>query len=151
MPYDVSQEERSWITDGYLAVSSKRVFVLRGSKVEATYTISEMKHTKAEVTIGGGMLVTTIDGAQHFIVRYSAKHRTRFAYMARGINILSKGRTEKVESHERETVCPKCGRALTESGMCPKCDKKGGFFHDFKEMVTPYKWQAASSTISRRW
>lgn len=147
VPYDVSQEERSWITDGYLAVSSKRVFVLRGSKVAATYTISEMKHTRAEVTIGGGMLVTTINGVQHFIVRYSAKHRTRFAYMARGINILSKGRTEKVESHERETVCPKCGRALTESGQCPKCDKKGGFFHDFKEMVTPYKWQIVRITF----
>lgn len=147
VPYDVSQEDRSWITDGYLAVSSKRVFVLRGSEVVKTYTISQMKHTRAEVTIGGGMLVTTIDGVQNFIVRYSAKHRTRFAYMARGINILSKGRTEMVESHEHETQCPVCGRALTQSGICPKCADQGGLFRDFVKLVVPYRKRIVVITL----
>ena len=90
-------------------VTDKNICVFKGDECIRTYTVSDCSNTVSEVGVGVGMLVTQLDGRQQRILRYSSKHRTRFAYIARGINILSSGRTEEVVSKEYETVCEKCG------------------------------------------
>ena len=137
IPFDLS-EEGEWITDGLFVVSSLRIFVIRGDEIQKSFALKEIQKTRSEVTVGGGMLIARFSEGERFLVRYSAKHRTRYAYIARGMNILSGGRTEEVVSREKERVCPKCHRALTESGKCPHCNKQGGFFRNFMAMIRPY-------------
>ncbi len=63
----------------------------------------------------------------------------RYAYIARGLNILISGRYEEVESSEYEKICPKCGRVIPGTKQCPKCSKEGGFISVFLKMAKPYK------------
>ena len=139
IPYDVSDEGK-WISDGMLIVTTLRVVLVRAGEVEKSYDLKDIVKTRAEVTVGGGMLIARMGEKEQYITRYSAKHRTRYAYIARGMNILSRGRSEEVESKEKEKICPTCHRALSESGKCPHCDKQGGFFKNFMKMIEPY-WE----------
>jgi len=156
IPYDIGEDGR-WIDDGMCVVTGENVAAFEGDRLVEKLPIKMCCRTRAEAAVGAGMLVTEYgvrgneDGktseqgdtthpvTEKLIVRYSAKHRTRFAYIARGINILSGGRTEEVVSKEYESVCEICGRIIPGTKECPYCNKKGGFRHDFLGMLAPYK------------
>ena len=90
VPYDID-DDGQLIKDGMCVVTDKNICVFKGDECIRTYTVSDCSNTVSEVGVGVGMLVTQLDGRQQRILRYSSKHRTRFAYIARGINILSSG------------------------------------------------------------
>ncbi len=137
VPCDIDERSR-WTENGNCVVTSKNVYVVIEGKLAKKVALAECSHTKAEVTVGGGMLVSTVNGEKTLIARYSAKHRIRYSYIARGMNILSNGRTEEVVSKEYETMCPKCHRAIPGTKECPHCTKKGGFWSDFTKLLKPY-------------
>lgn len=137
VPCDID-EAGKWTDNGYTVVTSKNAYVIFDGKIATQVALSDCEKTKSEVTVGGGMLVTKYKGEQMILASYSAKHRVRYSYIARGINILSSGRDEEVISKEYETICPKCHRAIPGTKDCPHCTKKGGFFHDFKKLLKPY-------------
>lgn len=137
VPYDID-DDGQLIKDGMCVVTDKNICVFKGDECIRTYTVSDCSNTVSEVGVGVGMLVTQLDGRQQRILRYSSKHRTRFAYIARGINILSSGRTEEVVSKEYETVCEKCGHIIPGTRDCPHCGRKSGFVHDFIRLMAPY-------------
>ncbi|MBR6384221.1 MAG: ABC transporter ATP-binding protein [Lachnospiraceae bacterium] len=138
IPYDIDVDG-SWIRGAYLFVTTKRIHIFDGETIKETIEISELSRAKAEAKVGGGILVVTKDGEDRVVVHYSAKHLSRYAYIARGINILISGRFEEVESSEYEKMCPKCGRAIPGTKNCPRCSKEGGFLKEFIGMAKPYK------------
>ena len=138
VPFDIDLEG-NYVQDSYLLVTTKKIIVYSGGGAAAVYEISDCAMAKAEPRIGGGLLILRHKGADKIIVHYSAKHLTRYAYIARGINILISGRDEEVESREYETTCPKCGCAMQGTQNCPRCSKEGGFFRNFLRMAGPYK------------
>ena len=138
VPYDIDREG-NWVKGAYLLVTTTKIHIYDGEKITDTIEIKRCQKAKAEAKVGGGILVVTIDGLEHVLVHYSAKHLSRYAYIARGINILISGRFEEVESSEYEKTCPKCGRAIPGTKNCPKCSKEGGFLKDFTNMAKPYK------------
>ena len=147
VPYDIGCDGK-WIDDGMCIVSNKKIYVVENNSIIKNTDISDALSADAEVTVGGGMLVIgnciKTDNllerkSYEKIVDYSAKYRTRYAYIARGINILASGRHEKAISREYENICPKCKRALPGTKYCPHCDKKGGFWRDFFALLAPYK------------
>lgn len=151
VPCDIDQQG-NWTEDGYCIVTTKQVFIVLNGKVLRSLALAECCNTRAEVTVGGGMLVTehkdaTGESTQIMLTRYSAKHRIRYSYIARGMNILSAGRSEEVISKEYETMCPKCHRAIPGTKECPHCTKKGGFWHDFRELLRPYKMSVFGITL----
>lgn len=137
VPCDID-DNGQWTENGYCVVSDRFVYVLLENRPVRKEPVNLCEKTKAEVCVGGGMLVTYIDGQQKLLARYSAKHRVRYSYIARGLNILSGGRTEEVISKEYETICPKCHRAIPGTRECPHCTKKGGFWKEFIRLLTPY-------------
>lgn len=138
VPFDID-DKGNWIKDSYLVVTTKKIHVYDGEKITNTIEINRCSKAKAEAKVGGGILVVTTEGEDTVVVHYSAKHLSRYAYIARGINILISGRFEEVESSEYEKICHKCGRAIPGTKNCPKCSKEGGFIKDFLKMAKPYK------------
>ena len=138
IPYDIDKEG-NWLRGAYLVVTTKKILTFDGERISGSTEINKCSKAKAEPKVGGGILVVNYDGEEMVLVHYSAKHLSRYAYIARGINILISGRFEEVESSEYEKICPKCGRAIPGTKNCPKCSKEGGFLKEFIAMAKPYK------------
>ena len=137
VPYDIA-ENGDWLSDSYLVVTTKRLLVFCEGRQSASYEISKCRHARAEAKVGGGILVVEYEGEARHLVHYSAKHLSRYAYIARGIHILIHGRDEEVISTEYEKICPTCGKAIPGTKYCPHCSKEGGFWRTFLRMAKPY-------------
>ncbi len=146
VPYDIA-EDGSWLADSYFVVSSRHLIRVSAGELMEKLDISDCRAAKAEPKIGGGLLVIEHRGVTRYLVHYSAKHLSRYAYIARGINILISGRTEEVVSNEYEKICPQCGRAIPGTRYCPHCSKEGGFWHSFLKMAAPYKKKFAGIIV----
>ena len=138
VPFDVA-EGRLWQPDSYLIVSTNSIWVIAKGSLMEKIPLSECKNAKAEAKIGCGLLVLEQNNVQRYVVQYSAKHLARYAYIARGINILISGRREEVISTEYEKMCPQCGKAIPGTKYCPHCSGEGGFWKNFLGMTAPYK------------
>ncbi len=139
VPFDIA-EDGTLARDSFFAVTTSRVFVLRGND-KKVIDIKDIDEAKAEPGVGGGILTIRKGNAWEVLVHYSSAHLSRYAYVARGINILASGRFEKVESNEYEKTCPVCGRAIPGTKNCPHCSGQGGFLSVFLKMAKPYKKQ----------
>ncbi len=138
VPFDIGPDNN--ITeDSYIIVTNKKVYTVLDGNVARENVISGCKYAKNVVGVGCGMLILNIDGEDVYIASYSSKHLSRYAYIARGINILISGRTEEVISHEYEKICPKCGHVMSGGGYCTHCSKEGGFVNNFMKLAKPYK------------
>lgn len=138
VPFDVA-EDGSFLPDSYLVVTTEHLWIISKGKLTEKLLLSQCRHAKAEAKIGCGLLVLEHRGVVRYVVQYSAKHLSRYAYVARGINILISGRDEEVVSGEYEKICPDCGRAIPGTRYCPHCSKEGGFWRNFLKMTAPYK------------
>ncbi|MCM1245398.1 MAG: ABC transporter ATP-binding protein/permease [Roseburia sp.] len=138
VPFDV-EKDGSLLTDSYLVVSSRRLWLISKGKLIEKLDLSDCRMAKAEAKIGCGLLVLEHKGICRHLVQYSARHLSRYAYVARGINILISGRDEEVISNEYEKICPECGRAIPGTKYCPHCSKESGFWRTFLRMSAPYK------------
>lgn len=138
VPFDVA-EDGSFLPDSYLVVTTRNLWVISGGKLLEQLHLSDCKYAKAEANIGCGLLVLEYKGTTRYVVQYSARHLSRYAYVARGINILSSGRHEEVVSGEYEKICPDCGRAIPGTRYCPHCSKEGGFWRTFFKLAAPYR------------
>ncbi|SNU07948.1 ATP-binding cassette, subfamily B [Lachnospiraceae bacterium] len=137
VPVDID-EDGNWTDNSYVVVTTKKIYIFRGEK-KTVYEIKDIKSVSAEPGVGGGILTANHKGVERVLVHYSSRHLSRYAYIARGINILVSGRYEEVVSNEYEKICPVCGRAIPGTKHCPKCSKEGGFFSVFIKMASPYK------------
>ncbi len=137
IPVDID-DDGNWTDDSFLVVTTLRVFTFISGK-ETSYEIKELQKALAEAGVGGGILVLRKDGEDMLVAHYSSKHLSRYAYIARGINILISGRYEEVISTEYEKICPHCGRVIPGTKACPKCSGNGGFFKILKKTVAPYR------------
>ena len=138
VPYDIGTDA-AFLTESYLVVTTTRILVICKGTIEKTYQIKDCTGAKSVPRVGGGLLTITHKGIEKIVVHYSAKHLSRYAYIARGINILVSGRFEEAESKEYEKTCPICGRAIPGTKTCPKCSGEGGFLKAFLRMAAPYK------------
>ncbi|MBP3754879.1 MAG: hypothetical protein J6I66_08475 [Lachnospiraceae bacterium] len=137
VPIDID-EAGNFTNDSYFVVTTSRICIIRGKDTKE-YTIKDFDKASAEPGIGGGLLTARKGDTHTVLAHYSSKHLSRYAYIARGINILISGRFEEVISPEYEKMCPICGRAIPGTKTCPKCSGKGGFLSVFAKMAGPYK------------
>lgn len=138
LPVDVDTDNK-WTNDSFLVVTTRRILIFYHNELCKEYPISEVSNAKAEPTVGGGLLTVLYNGHCELLVHFSAKHISRYAYIARGINILVSGRTDEVISNEYEKICPTCGHVIPGTKYCPHCSKEGSFFKTFIRMARPYK------------
>lgn len=148
VPYDIGDDGK-YIKDSYVVVTEKRLFVLEQGSVKKELNLDDVSEVLSEPMIACGVLFYIPAGAEgkdgekpgseQILVRFSSKHLSRYAYIARGCRLLKTDKDARVSSNEDETTCPKCGRALPGTKQCPHCsNKKQGFLHEVAEMVKPY-------------
>lgn len=81
VPFDID-DKGNWIKDSYLVVTTKKIHVYDGEKITNTIEINKCSKAKAEAKVGGGILVVTTEGEDTVVVHYSARHLSRYAYIA---------------------------------------------------------------------
>ena len=145
LPCDID-ENGGWQEDAWFVVTKRHLYRIKDGVLTEKIAIADCSEVKAEAKIGGGILVLNHKGVTRHIVHYSAKHLSRYAYVARGIQILVSGRDEEVVSHEYEKICPKCHRAIPGTKYCPHCSKEGSFWRNFIGLCKPYKGQIVRIT-----
>ncbi|MGN1084639.1 MAG: ABC transporter transmembrane domain-containing protein, partial [Lachnospiraceae bacterium] len=141
VPYDCNLAGQ-YVDRGFTVVTGKRLLLLCGGRIEAEYLLADYDAVKAEPRINCGVLYAVKDGQDFLLVRYSAKHLARYAYVARGIALLKSGSKELAHSNENEKSCVVCGRALPGTKDCPYCNRKSrGVFHQLMSLLASYKMQ----------
>ena len=137
VPIDIDTDGK-WTEDSFLVVTTKRVAAFIHDDM-TSYKICDLQKASSESGVGGGLLIVRKDGEDILVAHYSSKHLSRYAYIARGINILISGRDEEVISTESEKICPHCGRVIPGTRTCPKCSGSGSFYQIIGKTVRPYK------------
>lgn len=134
-PFDLSLEgERC---GGYVAVTEKRLAVLRDGLVICALPLAETEKISCLPQVGGGLLVAAVEGEERLLARFSMRHMARFSYIARGVEAMRAGE-EAVVSRESEKICPTCGKPLPGTKTCPNCSSKGEIFRKIWFIGKPY-------------
>ncbi|MBO5177477.1 MAG: ABC transporter ATP-binding protein [Lachnospiraceae bacterium] len=134
-------EEKFAGKEQFIAVTTKRILVLNGNEISYERNLADCEEVKCETMVGCGIVTAKVNGAAELVARFSMRHIERVAYVARGADLLAKGDTEKITSHEYEKYCEKCGRALPGTSKCPKCDGKNVVIKKFTDLCGGYQWK----------
>ena len=130
----------NYTSDFYICVTNRELFIFKDHSF-TKYELQSLEKVKNDNQVNCGILIATIDGEEILLAKYSMKNLSRFAYIARGIQLLiEKNETKQIVSTERERVCKICGRVLPGTMHCPKCDKEHRNLKHFYEICKPYKW-----------
>ncbi|MCR5431861.1 MAG: ABC transporter ATP-binding protein/permease [Lachnospiraceae bacterium] len=137
LPVDINRESK-YAENSYLVVTTKRILLFEEGTLAGTLLISECGNATATARVGQGMLTLEHNGKLVLLCRFSHGLIAKYAYIARGINILASGRFEEVESNEYEPSCPICGRAIPGTSKCPHCSGEGGIIKTVRRLARPY-------------
>lgn len=143
LPLDIDLQG-NYQSDSYVVMTDRRLMVLRSGELTVNLALSECESIHSEPQIACGILFVRQGGEDVLLGRYTARHLTRYSYLARGMEILKSGRRDRVVSREYEKSCPRCGRALPGTRECPHCSgSRVSFFKNYVSMVKPYMGQMA--------
>lgn len=139
-PYDIGSDGRIK-KDGYLAVTEKRLVVFDGETVSEEIDLKDITFLKCEPQVNNGILIirTKQMDEDRILVRFSMKHVSRMAFIAKGALLLRDGSKKMVISREYDKTCPNCGRALRGARECPKCTNKPSTLLKFLKTWGKYK------------
>lgn len=140
-PYDIDASG-CFFKDGYIVVTEQRLVVLNDRTVLEDIPLSDIDFLKCESLVNNGILVgrRVDEKDDKILARFSMKHVSRVAFVAKGALLLKEGSEKEVISRERDRVCPVCGRALRGMSECPKCSGKPSAFRKFLGFCGQYKW-----------
>jgi len=101
-----------------------------------------------ESLVGCGALTVTRDGKSLELLRYSNARASIFAEVARYLAAVAKQEPPPEPVEQKPTHCPVCGFRLPgDSGVCPRCSRKGRVVWRLLEFAKPYKWQLVLSGL----
>ncbi len=122
-PFDIRGDGSITQRDSFLAVSADELCVIEAGSVRERIGISDIERLKCEPGVGQGMLVLKRRDRDYdeLFLRFSHKHISRMAYIARAVEILRDKGSERIVSLEREKTCPECGRPMRGRTICPYC------------------------------
>lgn len=143
LPLDIDLKG-SFRGNSYTVMTDRRLLILEEGSLTAEYPLEDCGQLLSEPQIACGILLLRKGEQEILLGRFTAKHLTRYSYLGRGMDMLKKGRRDRIVSREYEKSCPVCGRGLPGIRECPRCSgKKRGFFKDFLLMVRPYSGKMA--------
>lgn len=146
-PFDIDHNGQ-FTQDCYCAVTSQRVVIMEGEQVTYTKKLSELSDIKCESQVHNGLLVLfEKDQGPCHVARFSMKHISRFASIAKGTKLIMEGNSRVINNREYEKTCPVCGRALPGTRVCPKCEGKNVTLTKFILLCSNYKRQFIKVTL----
>ncbi|MBQ6661376.1 MAG: ABC transporter ATP-binding protein [Lachnospiraceae bacterium] len=143
-PYDIGTDGRLK-HDGYIVVTNQRLLIISGAEVETELALKDITFLKCDPLVNNGILIvrTEQDPEERILARFTMKHVSRVAFIAKGALLLRDGVPKQVISREYDKTCPVCGRALRGTKECPKCSHKPSVLWKFFKLCGAYKgWLA---------
>ena len=131
-PYDIGADGRLK-KDGWLAVTATRLIIFDGETVAEEIPLNDITSLKCEPQVNNGLLIIRTKNApqERLLLRFTMKHVSRMAFIAKGALLLRDGVQKPVTSREYDKTCPICGRALGGTRECPKCSNKPSVLRKF--------------------
>lgn len=138
IPVDITKNG-IFTNNSCVGATKSGVFVFEEDKL-SYYPFEKITNAFNRVQTNGTLLTAEVLGEEIILARCSMRYVSGIASLARAINILLKGNTEKrVINNEREKRCRKCGRVLPGTIGCPKCDKTAGNLKRFLDICKQNK------------
>lgn len=147
-PYDINRKGE-YTSTSYGVVTNKRLIVIEEGKIVYEKALQDITLMKCESQVNNGIFIVKekADQITRLIARFSMKHISRFASIAKGGMLLIEGSEKMIENREYEKTCPICGRALPGTRVCPKCEDKNVTLMKFVRLCTNYKKQFIKVSI----
>ena len=93
----------------YIGATENEVFIFENNE-EKYIPISSITSANCRNMVNGGVLSVTVNNEELMLARCSMTDISRLACLAKGINWLCEGKTDKrVINRDREKYCAKCG------------------------------------------
>ena len=143
-PYDIGEDGRMK-HDGYIVVTNRRLLILSGGETVTELSLSDITYLKCDPLVNNGILIvrTVQEPEERILARFTMKHVSRVAFIAKGALLLRDGVPKQVISREYDKTCPICGRALRGTRECPKCSHKPSVLWKFFKLCGAYKGRLA--------
>ena len=111
-------------TDGfYIGATESFLFTFCGEQ-QNLISIADCEKVAIRSQVDSGLFTVTKNGEEYIVARFTRKHSTQMACLARGVKLFIEGKTDRtIENRDREKTCPICGRVLNGAGHCPRCNK----------------------------
>ena len=141
-PFDINRQGQ-FTNSSYGILTNNCLIIVEDRQIVYEKELAELSAMKCESQVNSGILVVTekdTDTARH-VARFSMKQISRFASIAKGGMLMMEGSRRTVENREYEKTCPKCGRALPGTRVCPKCEGKHVTLMKFVRLCSNYKRQ----------
>ena len=141
-PFDINSSGK-YCDFSYGVLTNRRLLIIEEGQIVYEMQLSGLSAMKCESQVNNGILVVTEkeSGLARHVARFSMKHISRFASIAKGGMLMLEGSDRIIENREYEKTCPKCGRALPGTRVCPKCEGKNVTLLKFVRLCTNYKKQ----------
>ena len=100
-PYDIDTNGH-WMNNGYIVVTDRRLVVLTDQAVSEQIPIKDIAFLKCESLVNNGILVARNEGdtEDRIIARFSMKHVSRVAFVAKGALLIKEGSKKEAVSRE---------------------------------------------------
>ena len=135
-PFDLGTHGSKY-TKGFVSITDTDIFVQENADSLKTYPLDSIDKISCDALVDNGILVISRDGEDKIIARFSMKYLTKFSYIARSVMSNFEG-GGPVLGRERESVCPKCGKALPGTKACPTCKGRLDSLRKIWEVTKPY-------------
>lgn len=141
-PFDINSSGK-YCDFSYGVLTNRRLLIIEEGRIVYEMQLSGLSAMKCESQVNNGILVVTEkeSGLARHVARFSMKHISRFASIAKGGMLMLEGSDRIIENREYEKTCPICGRALPGTRVCPKCEGKNVTLLKFVRLCTNYKKQ----------
>jgi ATP-binding cassette subfamily B protein len=123
--------------DGWTVVTYDKLFVINDNNIEIV-ELSKVDEIICSDQVNCGILIARHNNNDRILSRFSMRYISQYSYVARGATLFFKGDNRKIENHERENYCSKCGKVLPGTNKCPRCAGASRMFKRFWNLCGPY-------------
>lgn len=140
--FDLKHDESEEPTDGFVAVTDKKVYVYEHDVLIAGYDTEKITEYKYVAGVGCVFAECTVDGVHTLLCRGSMSHRDAYSSILWQLNRRLEHGSKYNYAYEEDldTVCPECQRKYPPgSHICPHCTAKAGYLKRVWEIAKPYR------------
>ncbi|MBQ7108489.1 MAG: ABC transporter ATP-binding protein [Clostridia bacterium] len=126
-------------TDSFVGATKSGIFLFENEELNY-HPFDKIEKIINRVQTNGTLITVKINGEEYPFARCSMRYASGVASVVRGANLLLKGEVERrIQNNDKEKHCPKCGRILRGTAVCPKCNKTGGNLKRFFDICRENK------------
>lgn len=137
LPIDINLSGK--FSQGWLVVTADDVYALdQEGNIIKSCPVRNTKEFKASGCVGNCTFEALNDDGDVLLGRVSMRYLPAYATVARYLNRVNEGEKVRLVTDLQDDICPKCGRALPNSRVCPACINRGRILARLWEIAKPH-------------